>query len=70
MSMLVVCRHCLLTFSKKYISKVRRTLVVKFHVKQGKAACCFWADWIGTLVALVNIKLVPYVNPANHSLGV
>ena len=47
MSMLMVCCHCLFTFSKKYISRP----VIKFpEITYGreKAAYGFWADWIGT----------------------
>ena len=56
MSILMVCCRCLFTFLKKYRSQV----VIKFHEStygRGKEALGFWADWIGTLVAMAHGQL-------------
>ena len=46
-------------FKEVYITKVR-SIVIKFHVKPircRKAEIGFWVDWIGTLIAMGNIKV-------------
>ena len=55
----MVCSHCLFTFSKKYISGD----VITHNV--GEGCIRFWADSIGTLVAMGNIKLPLTLNFKN-----
>ena len=54
------------------ISKASRSILIKFHVNhyqiRGKAALGFWADWIGTLVAMATYSSHRLIMGKNKNL--